>query len=397
MTAINETASSSIDLFADATILDPYPLYAELREAGPVVWLTRHNAWVVGGYDLVKEVLNDWERFSSYPNPGLEPERPGMPVGGILGSDPPDHTRLRRLLARLTSPRAIRNLKADIEAQADQHIADLVARGSVDVVADLAQPFPLKVVSDLIGLPADGRENLLTLADAAFNSFGPANERSLAALPVLPQIFLYTATAMSRERIAPGSWGAAIYEAADEGLVTEDEAFMLLAGIVVAAMDTTIHALGSAVWLLAAHPEAWRALRADPELAGRVFEEVLRFESPVYFFARGATQDTVLGGTPIRAGDRVITLLGAANRDERHFPGADRFDLNRTPNDHVAFGHGIHSCGGQGVARLEGAAVLASLARRVERIEVVGEPKRHSNNTVRGLASLPVTLVGAKD
>jgi cytochrome P450 len=216
-------------------------------------------------------------------------------------------------------------------------------------------------------------------------------------LPVIPQIFQYTATAMSRELIAPGSWGAAIYDGVDEGLVTAEEAFLLLTGITVAAMDTTIHALGSAVWLLATHPTAWQSLRDDPALAGRVFEEVLRFESPVAFFARGATRDTALGGTPIRAGDRVITLLGSANRDERHFAGADRFDINRTPNDHVAFGHGIHSCAGQGVARLEGAAVLASLARRVERIEPAGEPARHFNNTVRGLASLPVTLVGVED
>jgi cytochrome P450 len=388
--------SSDLDPFSESSLLDPYPGYAELRSAGPAVWLSRYSAWAVSRFDDVQTVLGDWDRFTSVPNPGLEPDQPYMPKGGILGSDPPDHTRLREVIAEQMSPRSLRGMRGSIEEQADKHVADLVARGSFDGVGDLAQPFPIRVVADLIGLPREGRENLLGLADGAFNSFGPANERTLAGLPHAAAVFgEYVPTAMSRASIAPDSWGAAVYAAVDAGRIDEEEAVHLLAGFVVAGMDTTIHAIGSALWVLATHKDVWQALREDLSLARPVFEETLRYESPVAFFARGATRDTDLGGVPIAAGDRVVTLLGAANRDDRHFDQPDTFDVGRSPNDHMAFGYGIHSCGGQGLARIEGPAILASLAKRVERIELTGEPIRHLNNTVRGLGHLPLAVTPA--
>ncbi|MEV6258891.1 cytochrome P450 [Nocardia sp. NPDC051911] len=159
-----------------------------------------------------------------------------------------------------------------------------------------------------------------------------------------------------------------------------------------AGTDTTIHGIGSAVWLLASNPEAWAALRDGPGLARPAWEEALRLESPVSFFARGVTRDTEFGGVSLEKGDRVVMLFGSANRDESHYPRADRFEIDRAPTDHVAFGYGVHGCAGQGLARIEGVAILTTLARRVERIEIAGPPTRHLNNTVYGLESLPVRL-----
>jgi cytochrome P450 len=384
--------ASGVDLFTDEMLTDPYPAYAKLRAAGPAVWLRRYGAWAIPRYAEASEVLRDHETFSSAPNPGLEPDRPDLPKGGVLGSDPPDHTRMRSILNENLSSRAMRTLRGDLEQRADRLVAGILPRRSFDAVADLARRFPLEVVADLVGLPPEGRENLLVLADAGFDSFGPSNARTLAALPGVPAIFGYVASSMSRENIAPGSWGAAVYEAVDRGVIAEEEAVHLLLGYLVAGMDTTINAISSTIWLLIRHPSVWAALRGDPALARPVLAEALRLESPVSFFCRGATRDTTIGGVPITRGDRVIVLFGSANRDERQYPDPDRFDIERNPVDHLAFGSGVHSCAGQALARLGANAILAALARRVQTIRLAGEPVRHLNNTVRGLESLPVTV-----
>jgi cytochrome P450 len=200
---------------------------------------------------------------------------------------------------------------------------------------------------------------------------------------------------MSRESLTPGSWGAAAYEAADRGEISHEDAARMMGAFVVAGMDTTVNAIGSAIWLLAERPDQFAALRADPGLAKSAFEETLRFESPVLLFARGATRDAEIEGIRIAAGDRVVLLFGSANRDELRYPEADKYDITRNPLDHVAFGYGIHVCVGAGLARMEGPAILASLARRVETLECSGEPRRHLNNVIRGLASLPVSVTHA--
>ncbi|WP_032405597.1 cytochrome P450 [Rhodococcoides fascians] len=393
MTAQTSIPTSNIDLYEDASLLDPLPLWSRLRESGSAVWMERHQAWAVSRYADVEDVLGSWERFSSYPNPGLVPDREGMPQGGLLGSDPPAHTELREVLKEQVSPRALRSLADSIAARADTFVSEVVAQGTFDAVTALAQPFPVQVVADLVGLPQDGRENLLTLADAAFNSFGPTNERTLATQPYAGVIMQeYIPTVMNRETLAPGSWGAAVYDAVDAGRMDEYDAPQLLSAFVVAGMDTTIHTIASAVGLLADRPDVLADIRRDLAVARKVFEETVRLESPVMQFSRRATCATHIGEVPIAEGDRVIVMFASANRDERHFEAADRFDPYRESTGHLGFGYGVHSCVGQGLARIEGASILAALARRVDRIDVVGEPVRHLNNAIRGLDRLPVSV-----
>jgi cytochrome P450 len=193
-----------------------------------------------------------------------------------------------------------------------------------------------------------------------------------------------------RDNLAPGGFGAQIYEAADAGEITEEQALMLVRSFLSAGLDTTMSALGNAVHLLATNPEQLDVLRADPSLARPAFEETIRLETPVQVFSRTATRDTEVGGVGIAEDQRVMIFFGAANRDPRRWDAPDAFDIRRKASGHLAFGLGIHGCVGKPVARIEGEAVLGALARKVDSIELVGEPERHLNNTVRSFEILPV-------
>ena len=388
-----QAPSSDVDLYSDEALEDPYPFYAELREMGRAVRLKRYGVWALPGYDEVWQVQRRPEMFSSVGGPGLSYVEDPMMTGVVLSSDPPDHSRYRKILNEKLSARALQGLRGDVEERADRLVAEVVSRGSFDAVADLAAPFPVDVVADLVGFPERGRQRFLPMADAAFNTFGPMNERTQAGLPTVQGIFQYLATEANRQNLAPGSWGAAIYEAVDRGEINEGEAISLMSAYLVAGMDTTVNAVSSAIWLFAQHPDQWATLRADHSLAQNAFEETIRLESPVQNFFRGLTREAEFGGIQLRQGDRVMMLLGSANRDPRRWgEDADAFDITRDTTGHVAFGGGTHRCAGMFLARMEGAALLSSLARRVESVELAGEPKRRLNHTIRGLESLPVSV-----
>lgn len=393
---MNHQPTALWDPFDEAVMDDPWPRYRELRDAGGAVFLPAHGVWAISRYDDVHSALRDHDTFSSAPAPALQPLRPDLELARdtILGSDPPRHTMLRNVLSEQLAPRALRALKSDVETRADAVVEELVSRGSFDAVQDLARRFPVQIVAELVGLPAEAREQLLALADAAFNTFGPVN-RLTQSWNRLPEIGAYIGRAMTRETIAEGSWGAAVYAAADRGEISEPDAAQMMIAFIIAGMDTTVNSIGSAIWLLAQRPDAWAALRAEPELARSAYEEALRYESPVTFFCRAVTRPVTIDGVDLDAGDRVMMLFGAANRDDRKYEDPDRFDVARNPVDHVAFGGGIHACAGQGLARIEGPAVLAALARRVQRLELAGPPVRHYNNAVRGLGQLPVKVTAA--
>jgi cytochrome P450 len=195
-----------------------------------------------------------------------------------------------------------------------------------------------------------------------------------------------------RDALAPGGFGAQVWAAADRGEITAAQAPLIVRSLLTAGVDTTVHGLGAVLWAFAAHPGQWPLLRAQPELARTAFDEAVRLESPVQIFFRTADGDVPIGDTVIPDGKKILTFLAAANRDPRHWANPDAFDLTRDPSGHVGFGMGLHQCVGQHVARLEGEAVLTALARRVASIELAAPPRRHHNNTLRALASLPVRL-----
>lgn len=390
MTSI--TSPSELDLFSDANLTDPYPAYRALRDEAPAVRLKRFDCWAVSRYDGVREVLGDWERFSAAQGVGANDAVNAATVGTILASDPPLHDTLRGVLAESLSPKAIRSLAGSISEQAHRLVESLVDVGSFDAVGQLARVFPPSIVADLIGFPREVRTRLLPWSDGVFNALGPANERMAAAMPLLDELYGWV-YGISGSDLAEGSMGRAVYDAADRGVIDHASAPQLLVAYTAAAMDTTINAIGSAIWLFAEHPEQWDALRADRSLIPAAFNEVLRMESPVHLFTRVATRDLAIDGTSIAEGDRLMVLYGSANRDERHYGDtASEFDITRDASDQLAFGYGLHGCAGQGFARMEAHALFEAMADRIERFEPAGPAIRHLNNSVRGLEALPVRI-----
>jgi len=240
-------------------------------------------------------------------------------------------------------------------------------------------------------LPEDGRDGLLERADASFNLFGPKNDRAIASLSVFGDTFEYISQHATQDRLTPGSLGASIYEAADKGLIGHDQVVPLLLAYLFAAMDTTVNAIGHSVWLFGRYQDQWRELRQEPELVESAFEEVLRYESPSQGFMRNIVQDIEVDGITLPEGSRVFLMYGSANRDDEKYSNAEAFDFRRNPADNMAFGIGKHHCAGQGLARIEGRAILGAMIRHFEEFEI-GDEKRHYNNAIRGLGSLPTKV-----
>ena len=390
-TAAGSIPHVDVDLFSDETLTDPYPLYARFRAAGPVVYVPGIDAYVLSRYADVRAGLGDHETFISGRGIGLSDAGNATRKGVIIATDNPLHDRLRAVLSERLSPRAMHALRAQIAQNADAFVAGVVARGSFDAVRDLAQAFPLTVVCQLIGLPEADRLRLLDWADAGFNLWGPPNERNRRSLPVWQSLVDYIATQATRDKLPPGSMGAAIYEAADRGLIAPEQCPQLFVSYLVAGVDTTINAIANAIALFAAHPAEWDRLRGDRSLIGSAFEEVLRIDAPLQLVRRWCVRETVVDGATIPAESNVVLIYASANHDERKWTDPERFDVARNPVDHLTFGYGLHGCAGQALARLEFQAMFAALTERVVRFEA-GTPVRRLNNVMRGLERLPVTV-----
>lgn len=382
--------TSDVDLFADEVVLDPYPVYAELRERGPVVHLPENDVYALTRYDVVRDALADWESFSSA-SIAFNPMANEALTGTSLASDPPVHTQLRATLTENLSPRALRGLKAGIDAKADALVAELAGKGSFEAIDALARAFPLEVVADLIGFTGHVRDNMLRWGQAAMQVLGPMNQRTAENFPIAGELYAWCSQ-VTAEDLAEGSVGRGIFDAEARGAIPPDTAGHIIHQYLGAGVDSTIAAMGNIVALFARHPDQLALVRANPSLVPAAFNEVLRFWPPINAWGRLATKDVEVGGTVIPAGAQVAVLLGAGNRDPRHYDDPDAFLVERNPVDHLAFGYGPHGCAGQGLARLEAHAVIEALSRRVERL-VAGAEVRVPGNTTRSIEELPVLEV----
>jgi len=388
-----------VDPFSIEFFEDPHRIHDELREAGPVVWLSRYGCWAVARYAEVHAVLNNWRTFCSSRGVGMSDfakEKPWRPPSLVLETDPPEHDRARAVLNRILSPAAMKRLREGFAAAAERKVDELLERGHFDAITDLAEAFPLSVFPDAVGLRQEGREHLLPYAGLAFNAFGPDNELRRKALAEAAPHVAWVTEQCRRENLAPGGMGAQIHAASDTGEIAPEEAPLLVRSLLTAGLDTTVNGIGAAAYCLARYPEQWAKLRADPSLARAAFEEAVRFESPVQTFFRTTTRPAEIGGVGIGEGQKVLMFLGAANRDPRRWERPDEYDVARRTSGHVGFGSGVHMCVGQLLARLEGEVLLAAMARKAGPIEIAGPVRRRYNNTLRGLASLPVAIQPAK-
>ena len=329
-------------------------------------------------------------RFSSV-SIGFNPAVNEALTGTSLASDPPVHTQLRAVLAENLAPRALRNLKDEIDAKADALVAELVQQGSFEAIDALARAFPLQVVADLIGFTGGVRDNMLRWGQAAMEVIGPMNARTRESFPIAGELYGWCST-VTADDLAPGSVGRGIFDAEARGDIPPDTAGRIIHQYLGAGIDTTVAAIGNVVALLGAHPDQLALVREDPALVPATFNEVLRFWAPIHAWGRRATKDVEVDGVVIPAGSQVAILFGAGNRDPRHYENPDAFLVERNPIDHLTFGYGPHGCAGQGLARLEGHAVIAALSRRVDRL-VVGAEVRVPSNITRSIHELGVLEV----
>ncbi len=385
--------SSDIDLHSDTVLADPYETYRQLRDLGSAVWLPRAGAFFIGRYADVRGALADWRTFSSDQGIGLNPVINEAWNEALICQDPPVHTERRKLINEALGPASIGKLAATIDQRAVDLADRLASMGEFDAVTDFAHDLPIGVVMDLIGWPLAVRPRLLELAEGSWNAAGPDNPRMRAGLTQLEAMMGLITEIYDANEVLPGGFAAQLIQAAHQGHITRETAIGMLAGYIVAAFETTISAMASGVWLFANNPTEWAKLRADPELALRAANEIVRCESPLQNFARWTANPAILSdGTTIPAGQRVIVSYASANRDERQFANADRFIIDRREKQNLGFGHGPHGCAGQHLARMELTAVFKALAHVIDGFEIVGPPERALNNVSRSFCHLPVRV-----
>lgn len=388
--------TSVLDPFSDEFLADPHPGHEALREAGPVVWLERYGVFAMARYAEVCAALDDWRTFCSGRGVGLADfarEEPWRKPSVVLEADPPLHTRTRGVLWRAMSGPTLEALRPSFADKAEALVADLAAREQIEANRELAEAFVLSVFPDAVGLAEAGRENLLPYGAMAFNAFGPRNRLFEQSFANAQKVAEWIGAQCARGALSPNRLGAQVFAEVDSGEVSEEEAALLVRSLLSAGLDTTIAGLNAAIHCFATNPDQWQILREQPSLLRSAFGEVMRHGSPVQTFFRTTTREVEIAGTKLAEGQKVLLFLGAANRDPRKWPEPDRFDIRRRSTGHVAFGHGVHMCVGQVLARMETELVLAALAKRVAVIEPRGRPTWRLNNTLRAIERLPVALV----
>ena len=388
--------TDDVDPFSHEVLEDPLPMHAALREAGPLVHLTKYDLYAMARYGEVHAALVDWQQFQSAAGVGMsnfKKEKPWRPPSLLLEADPPRHDAPRRVLQKVLSPRSLRRLRDGWLADADALVDEVLAtQDEFDAVPVLAEAFPLRVFPDAVGIGTDGRDKLLPYGDHAFNAFGPANDLVEKGAPRVAELSAWVNAQCARDALTDDGFGAQIWAASDRGDITPEQAPLVVRSLLTAGVDTTVHGISAVLYAMATNPGQWQRLRETPSLARVAFDEAVRWESPVQTFFRTATTDVRVGNHVVPEGHKILMFLASANRDPRRWTNPDAFDLSRDPSGHVGFGMGIHQCVGQHVARLEAEALMLALARRVRTLELAGPTKRHHNNTLRAWESIPLRV-----
>lgn len=377
-------------------LADPYPWYERLHE-GSAVHFNRHRGlWILHRYDDVHAALRCHEELSSAE--GVTLLRDSLPTMMLL-VDRPEHTRLRSPVTRYFTRQAVARYQPTIERLVDEAVGELHATQAGDAVERLAAPVPIAVISEMLGVPTADRARfrswserlveIFNLAPLAPRSWRQAVSINAAGL----QLHAYLHKILRDRRREPrDDLLSQLLGRADNGEISEEEVFWIALLLLVAGNETTTNLIGSLLLVLAEHPDEYAKLHDSPELVPAAIEEALRYYAPIQATYRTARCDYTVDDTTIPANARVLLLLGAANRDPRHYKSPGHFNATRSPVDHLAFGNGIHFCLGAHLARLETAAALHAVIGRAPTIGLAGTPRWRANATLRGLAYLPITL-----
>ncbi|MGK3988755.1 cytochrome P450 [Sorangium sp. So ce136] len=390
-----------MNLFSDEMRRNPYPVYDQLRSGSPVLHHPPSDSWMIFDHEGVKRALHDHEAFSSVVSP------PGNRTSEwLIFSDPPRHTKLRALVTRAFTPRAVAELEPRVRQLSRELIDRTIERGEMDLVEDYALPLPLLVIAEMLGAPTADQPRFRRWSDAILDlsytvSGSEAATRALAEFAaVTAEMQAYVRGLVAQRRAAPeDDLLTRLVEAEVDGeRLNEDEILGFFQLLLVAGHETTMNLLGNAILCFLENPIELARLRAEPHLLPSAIEEVLRHRSPVQAMFRVTRRDVPMRGQVIPAGKAVLAMIGSANRDPQQFRDPDRFDIARDPNPHVAFGHGIHFCLGAPLSRLEARVALPDLLGRLEGLALASdapwEPRRAIH--VLGPSRLPIRFAPGK-
>jgi 4-methoxybenzoate monooxygenase (O-demethylating) len=302
-------------------------------------------------------------------------------------------------LTKALSAALLESLRAGFERDAATIVSDLLAREGevIDAVADITQRFVYKALPDAFGMRIEGREHMYGFSHMVWATLGPENELFREAMVGIEPVVAWIEQCCNRENLAPGGIGMAIYQLADEGLITQDEAKLLAQTVLSAGADTTVLTMANTLRALALFPEEYQQLRADQQLVRKAFDESLRWDSPSRMAGRITTRDVDIEGFTVPAGEPVGLMFAAANRDPRAWPDPDRYLISRDMKQQVGWGYGVHACVGRVLAQLEAHILLSEIARQVDRIEMAGEPEPWMTTIGHGPARLPIRIYARHD
>jgi cholest-4-en-3-one 26-monooxygenase len=373
---------------------DPFPQYARLRDEAPVAWNDTKGFWAVSRWDDVMAVSTDPETFCS--GRGILVMEIGASYDSpptMMHTDPPEHTVYRKLVQPGFAPGRMRALEDDVRRRAKPLVDAIEPGRPADFVETVSVPFPLYIISALLGMPDEDWQRFFEWSEAVIPGATDWSEEKRAALQADMHETLL-ATTVARRADPRDDLISVLAQVEIEGRRLSDaELTMFLVQLLVAGNETTRNMISGGLVALADRPADWNRLRGDRSLVPTAVEEMLRWTSPVVSFMRTATRDTDLGGQAMGEGDPVLMLYASANRDERQFgPTADRFDIGRTPNQHVAFGFGTHFCIGATLARIEALVLLEELLERFETVERAGDVERSHSAVIAGVKHAPLVF-----
>ncbi len=399
------TVEYALDFFDPAVQRDPYPAYAAMRELGPVLWNPLMGAWMVWRYDDVLGVLNEWERYSSTAIGGRSRRQPGEGAESddsfgaptMLTSDPPDHTRYRGVVARAFTPRAIAAQEPALRELAAALLAGLAGTGSCEVVASLSSPLPVLAIATMLGVDQadvvsfrDWSDDIVARGDL------PTDEEQRLARAASAALRAYFSREVQRRHHKTSDGTdllSRLVEANQGGSLSDAELLASCILLLVAGNETTTNLISNMTLQLGLHRDQRDLLVRDLGLMPSAVEETVRFDGPVHWTLRLATEDVEVQGQPIRSGEMVLALIAAANRDPDIYDDPDTYDIARGSTTHLGFGHGIHYCLGSSLARLEARVAMEALLEVAPRYRVVlgeGEP-RYTRSNLRSPRALRIT------